>query len=88
MQEKKGRMLWSFSFLLLQTQKTMTLLRCVMKNPNPPEHSHRVFQCHAEMIYYHKVGLTALSLGLIFAGTCNDDVGSVLVQVYPRILAS
>lgn len=27
-----------------------------------------------------KVGLAALSLGMIFVGTCNEEVGSVLVQ--------
>jgi 26S proteasome regulatory subunit N1 len=29
---------------------------------------------------FQQVGLAALSLGLIFVGTCNEDVGSVLVQ--------
>ncbi len=58
-----------------------------MKNSNPPENILCIFQCHADMKYNHKVGLTALSLGLIFVGTCNDDVGSVLVQVYPRIIS-
>lgn len=27
-----------------------------------------------------QVGLAALSLGMIFVGTCNEEVGSVLVQ--------
>ncbi|CAN0394765.1 unnamed protein product, partial [Hapterophycus canaliculatus] len=27
-----------------------------------------------------EVGLAALSLGMIFVGTCNEEVGSVLVQ--------
>lgn len=31
-------------------------------------------------IYFHQVGLAALSLGMIFVGTCNEEVGSVLVQ--------